>query len=326
MPALSPSAAENDNPCGRSIGAGWWALRAPGRFGSWIAERHPQAGHGSVRVTMKLLDILGDLLRRGRLTILCYHAVQDLSENPLLRDYGVPPGELAAQLDQLARRGFSFVGPDRLIEYLAHGVPLPRRAVMVTFDDCYAELLDTARDILSPRGIQAIAFAVTRRIGRANAWDMERGAGELRLLDADGLHNIRAEGIEIGGHSRHHVDLTTVEGLDLQAETRGAADDLQALGFPRPRFFAYPYGSNDVRTHHALDEAGYLAGFSLRKGFVRREGGRFDVPRVEILRRDAGWRFALKTAIPRAAALFGLRARALGAMRRAFLGTAAKTP
>src|SRR5205085_12460656 len=69
-----------------------------------------------------------------RLLVLCYHAIEDQSDDPVLAPYGVPPTLFAEQLDWLTRHGFSFVTADQLAAYIQSNAPLPRRPVLITFD------------------------------------------------------------------------------------------------------------------------------------------------------------------------------------------------
>jgi len=243
----------------------------------------------------------GGIPRSRRLLILCYHAIADLSGDPVLADYGLPPVRFAKQLDALLARGFTFVSPDALAALIAGRARLPARAALLTFDDCYAELAEVARTILAPRGIPAIAFAVSGMASGTNEWDNSAGSLTLRLLDAAGLREIGVSGVEVGCHSRTHRPLPQLDHVDLEAETAGAMTDLAAMGVPTPRYFAYPFGLRDARAKAAVAHAGFAAGFGLRSGCATAGSDRFDLPRVEILARDTGWRFHLKTAWPRVA-------------------------
>ena len=262
-------------------------------------------------------------LRRGgwfplsnRLLVLCYHAIQDQSSDPVLARYGVPPELFAAHLNSLARRGFTFVSPDALGALLTADAPLPRRAVLLTFDDCYSDLVELARDILHPRGIEALAFAVT---GTAtNEWDQAYGATKLQLLGQQELRELASLGIEIGSHSRSHREMPLLGAKRLFAETAGSATDLAAIGLPRPRYFAYPYGAVDGATKAAAKDSGFLAAFGLRQRRLHRERDLFDLPRVIVLASDRGWRFSFKTAAPR---IFGQLDRAIDFLKR-FAGRA----
>ena len=248
---------------------------------------------------------LGGVPGRQSLLVLCYHAIQDLSSDPLLGPYGVPQEQFIAQLKSLERRGFAFVGPDALAEFVAGRGSLPRRAVLLTFDDCYDDLLKIARDLLNPRGIKAIAFAVTSLKSGTNSWDAKEGASDLRLLSPSELQELAHLGVEIGAHSRTHRNMRRLNAEDLGIETAGASEDLVACGLPRPRFFAYPYGASDPATAAAVKSAGYLGAFGIWIQRADRSSDRFRLPRVPVLSSDNGWRFHLKTSFPKSFAWAG---------------------
>lgn len=233
-----------------------------------------------------------------RLLTLCYHAIRDQSSDPVLSPYGVPPETFARQLDFLSRAGFSFVTPDVAANFLRFGAPLPKKAVLLTFDDGYEELFQLARDVLYPRKIQAVAFAVTGIESTTNEWDQAYGAGRLALLTRPQLRELAALGVEIGSHSRTHREMPLLDELELKEEAASSADDLVAAGVPRPRFFAYPFAAADERTRRATQDSGYLAAFGCRTGYVRFASDRFELPRVTIFACDRGWRFALKVSAP----------------------------
>lgn len=233
-----------------------------------------------------------------RFLTLCYHAIRDQSSDPILSPYGVPAEAFVRQLDFLSKAGFSFVTPDAAADFLRFGTPLPKKAVLLTFDDGYEELLQLARDVLYPRRIQAIAFAVTGIESATNEWDQACGAGRLALLTGSQLRELASLGIEIGSHSRTHREMPLLGEFELKEEAASSADDLAAAGLPRPRFFAYPFAANDERTRRAARESGYLAAFGCRTGYVGSDSERFELPRVTIFAYDQGWRFRLKVSAP----------------------------
>ncbi|MFN4042250.1 MAG: glycosyltransferase [Brevundimonas sp.] len=236
-------------------------------------------------------------LRRPSATILCYHAIADHSADPLLAGYSVPPDQFEWHLDSLIKRGFRFISGDQFAAHIDKGETLPPRAVLLTFDDCYRDLLTEAAPRLRARGVPALAFAVTGIDSLTNEWDREKGASALDLLDATGLEGVRKSSIEIGAHSRTHHSLLD-KGVDLAAETAGAAQDLADMGLPRPRYFAYPYGRVGADAREAVCAAGYAAAFALTPRRFSLADDRLQAPRIEILRSDRGLRFWLKTGWP----------------------------
>jgi peptidoglycan/xylan/chitin deacetylase (PgdA/CDA1 family) len=230
--------------------------------------------------------------------VLGYHAVQDWSDDPALRRYAIPRPVFADHLASLASRGFYFVGPEMAAGYFAEGAPLPRRAVLLTFDDCYADLPAVARDILQPRSIEALAFAVSGVKSGTNEWDRHRGGPPRGLLKPRALRQLPDLGIEVGSHSRTHRSLVSLTNEELRSEAAGAADDIEALGLPRPRFFAYPYGEVDDEARKAVRDACFIAAFGIGEGWVDRTSDRFNLPRVIVHTSDRGWRFRLRTTAP----------------------------
>lgn len=249
----------------------------------------------------------GGYPERSKCLVLCYHAIADHRFDALLKDYSIPEDMFTAQVDALQKAGFTFVGPSDFLLFLKGVIGMPRRAVLLTFDDCYTDLLDAARKILRPRGIEALAFAVSGMKSGTNEWDQAFGATRLNLLDGDGLNALAEAGVEVGGHSRVHPMMPELPDDRLREETGGCADDLAALGLPRPRFFAYPFGGRDNRCISAVEQAGYAAGFGLADKYARPGRNLFDIPRVEMLGSDTPWRFWFKTRLPRPATILRTR-------------------
>jgi peptidoglycan/xylan/chitin deacetylase (PgdA/CDA1 family) len=81
-----------------------------------------------------------------RLTVLAYHGVRD-------------PDCFQRQLDHLAGT-MRPVSLDQVIEATAGRAELPRRAVLITFDDGERSVLETAAPLLRQRELPAVAFVV----------------------------------------------------------------------------------------------------------------------------------------------------------------------
>lgn len=234
---------------------------------------------------------------RSRLRILAYHAIADLRDDPVLAEYGVPPELFAAQLDDLAAHGWEFVDLDAVLSTLGGEGGLPRRAVLVSFDDAYTDLLEVAAPLLSERKISAVVFAVAGHLGGANDWDHHKGAASLNLLDPAGLSQLPTKGIEVGAHTFSHRPLPEVPPEELDVELAGAADRIEAAGVPRPRAFSYPYGRWSPKLAAAVREAGYEVAFTTAWGDPRPGGDLFAVPRVEVHASDTPRKLRQKLAL-----------------------------
>ncbi len=153
-----------------------------------------------------------------RLLTLCYHAIRDQSTDPLLAPYGIRPEIFANNSTICLLLAFPSSLRTPSANFLRFGAPLPRRPVLLTFDDCYQDLLEIARDVLKPRGIQAIAFAVTGMESGTNEWDQAYGADCLELLTGEQLRELTSLGVEVGSHSRTHREMPLLGELEQEAE------------------------------------------------------------------------------------------------------------
>ena len=230
----------------------------------------------------------------GRVTVLGYHAIADLAEDPILADFSVPPARFASQLDYLLRRGWNFVDLDAVLAALRGEGRLPNRAVLLTFDDAYRDLLEAACPILEERQIPAVAFAVSDEVGGTNSWDARNGSTTLGLLSADGLKEVASRGIEIGSHTASHPALTELPPERLGAELAGSGERLEALGLRRPRAFSYPFGLWNERLAREVEAAGYEVAFTVERGAVDAKCDRYALPRVAVHAGDSGHRLHLK--------------------------------
>lgn len=228
-----------------------------------------------------------------RLRILAYHAIADLGNDPVLAEYGVPPRLFAAQLDALTAAGWNFVDLDTVLAALA-GEGLPRRALLLTFDDAYVDLLEVAAPLMAERGVPGVVFVVAGQLGGTNEWDNKKRATTIDLLDADGLRAVAVQGIEVGSHTITHRPLTKVPAGELEEEIAGAAERLEQAGLPRPRTFSYPYGEWSPEIAAVARAAGYEASFTVEPGIVTGKTDPHALPRIEVHASDTPRRLRLK--------------------------------
>jgi peptidoglycan/xylan/chitin deacetylase (PgdA/CDA1 family)/GT2 family glycosyltransferase len=238
----------------------------------------------------------GGLPGSGHIVVLAYHEIAQGPVDPVMADYAVPPAELARQLSELRRMGYRFIDLDELIAAVSGERLMPDRGALVTFDDCYESLLTLALPLLEEHAAPAVAFAVSGRLGGTNTWDAHLGAAPLRLLDAGELRELVRRGVEVGAHTQTHPDLGRVAPAEAAAEIAGSLADLEAVGLPRPRSFAYPYGEHSDGVVAATRAAGARVAFTIRAGVVRAGADPHRLPRVELHPGDVGWRLRLKLA------------------------------
>lgn len=107
--------------------------------------------------------------------ILLYHRVASLETDPQL--LAVTPAHFTEHLAILRRMRFQILSLEEMVARMAEGRPLPRRGVVLTFDDGYADILHQAKPLLEMAEIPASVFITTRYTdSMAEFWwdDLER--------------------------------------------------------------------------------------------------------------------------------------------------------
>jgi peptidoglycan/xylan/chitin deacetylase (PgdA/CDA1 family) len=225
--------------------------------------------------------------------ILAYHAVSSSWPS----DLAIPEQTLRAQLSLLKRRGF--VGMTfRDWEQRRARRSLPKRSVVVTFDDGYASTLN-AKPILETLGYPATVFPVLRFVEGGEPlcwpgierWRHSEHAEELQPLTWSQLEQLVTAGWEVGSHTVGHPLLPELPDEELESELhRSRAGIVDRLGSCDT--IAYPYGEADERVARAAASAGYTAGCTLTRFHLADEPHLR--PRVGLFSSDTGARLRAK--------------------------------
>lgn len=251
--------------------------------------------------------------------VLMYHHVHPspLQPPPRHPDSYVSPDVFARHLALLSGWGFRFATLAAATQAWQAGRRLPRKTVVLTFDDACRCFAEHALPALERRGATATVFAVSGLLGGTNAWDAAAGERREELMDAGELRAVAAAGCEVGSHGRTHRDLSRLDGADLDAEVAGSKRDLEAaLGRPVATF-AWPYGRTSAAAKQAARRAGYTAAVAIHDHAGAAAGDRFGVPRQPVRPGDGAFELWLRargfypawSRLPRLGVLAALRRR-----------------
>lgn len=176
-----------------------------------------------------------------RCPVLLYHHVGPIRPG-MYGSLNISAEAFERQIRWLVKRGYKGIAPSEWIKWLQEGRGMPRKPVIITFDDAYADIAEYALPVLRRHGFRGAVYVVTQRIASTNAWDEAEGSGTLQLMSADQIRFWAAQGIEFGAHSRTHADLPGLGPSETASEIAGSKKDLRELLGEAPATFAYPYG------------------------------------------------------------------------------------
>lgn len=193
-----------------------------------------------------------------KLPVLLYHYIGP-SRPGTFPQLSISSKTFEQQVRWLARLGYRGIRPSDWLAWLRDRTCLPEKAVLITFDDGYADLTEYAFPVLQHYGFGAGVFIVTGEVGGTNTWDEAKGSAPHQLMTGDQIRYWATQGIEYGAHSRTHVDLTTLTPNGLREEVLGSKNDLVKLLGSRVTSFAYPYGIYNRDAYECVCECFDLA-------------------------------------------------------------------
>jgi peptidoglycan/xylan/chitin deacetylase (PgdA/CDA1 family) len=199
-----------------------------------------------------------------RLPALLYHNIGAVPSEPW-RGLTVTPSAFDRHIAMLRGAGYEGISCARWLDSLADPHDLPRKPLLITFDDAYASLAAHALPAIIRAGWTATVFVPTALIGRAIRRHDRVSAESLPVMSRREVGEWARRGIEFGGHSRTHRNLTTLSDAEIHDEVHGSRRDLEDAAGRRVRAFAYPYGRSDERVIGAVREA-YDAAVTLEPG------------------------------------------------------------
>lgn len=246
--------------------------------------------------------------------VLCYHRVLPDFLETVHPIYTILPEQFEAQMAFLAAEGFVSLSLPEYAE-IARGLsPAPRRSVLITFDDGYADNYRISWTIAKKYRFNLNLFICTSLIGenhpvimtkdgyvilkhgakmvqsRPDVLDDIRKSPELwRPLNWQELEEMQAAGVHFGFHSHSHRNLALQPPAEIAADIANGMELFERRLGHRPRFFALPYGWYDAYTRATISTLRQLNLefiFGTHLGRARLPGAPSVLPRLSIHQSD----------------------------------------
>jgi len=190
--------------------------------------------------------------------ILTFHKVDRRFEWGVTR---IAPRGFRKVLAFLKNEGYQTVSLASLSDPAA---ALPRKPIVLTFDDSYESLYDNALPVLREFGFSGTIFVVTGYVGNLNHWDVNLGWITFRHLSWGQLEAFREASFEIESHTVHHPDLTRVDVSKLESEMADSKKSIEDKTGVRVRFLSFPFGRYNPRVLDLMQKCGYERGVGFR--------------------------------------------------------------
>lgn len=211
----------------------------------------------------------GAAAQRAPVPILMYHLVANAPAGTAYPDLWVAPERFQQQVDALRGAGFTAVTMSEVWAAWHEGGRLPRRPVVLSFDDGDITHALNVAPVLKRAGWPGVLNLAVNHLGKGG-------------LPMWGARRLLKQGWEIDSHTTDHLDLTTLDAAGLERELAGSRALLRKRLGVTTRFLCYPAGRNDATVRAAARQAGYVAATTVDPGRARRSDDPFLLPRIRV--------------------------------------------
>ena len=215
--------------------------------------------------------------------ILMYHAVEDAPLSPVHKHLYVTAKEFAKQMKSLKSMGFTPIDFADLESTRMGYSSLPKKPIILTFDDGYANLEKNANPVLVEHNMKYTVFLVSGKIGGTNDWVESEGMTPTPLLTWNAIERIHADGVaSFMPHTVTHLKLTQIPVEQARMELGNSKATLEDRLQRTMPTFCYPYGDCNDRIADLARDAGYTQAVTTQFGRVRLADESMLLPRVSV--------------------------------------------
>jgi peptidoglycan/xylan/chitin deacetylase (PgdA/CDA1 family) len=215
--------------------------------------------------------------------VFMYHQIADCVHGGPELWYRVPVDLFRKQIECFDRWGYTTITFEDYRLYREGVLNLPKKPIILTFDDGYLDNYRNAFPILQEYGMKAVMFVLGNRQIKSNNWDAAPGESGEPLMNDRQILDMHEAGFEIGAHSHSHARLTEVSTEVAWKEIYYSRMSLEGLLNAPVKSFAYPYGGVNAETKRMVMDAGYSNACSVFSGPPLFDTDSFEIRRTAVL-------------------------------------------
>jgi peptidoglycan/xylan/chitin deacetylase (PgdA/CDA1 family) len=219
-------------------------------------------------------DVLDDLVKE--VPIIMYHSI---TKNTRGSAYIITPAELESDLKYLRDNGYDTVTVDDLVAYVKGKAPLPKKPIVLSFDDGHYNNIYYGEPLLKKYGMRGVIAIVgafsdkTEKEGVLNekysyvTWDL------MKEVQASGVFEIQSHSYDLHSATDRRKGCGKRSGESLEDYRRIVVDDLSRLQEKvfsytgrYPNAFIYPFGNFNKDLDAIIREMGFACTFTCSEG------------------------------------------------------------
>ena len=218
--------------------------------------------------------------------VLCYH---DLTTNKSSNNMQIEKDKFEQEMKYLKDHKYHTITLKEMECFLKDNCKIPRKSIMITFDDGYKSNYDIALPILKKYNLKAVIFYMGINYNTNNNY-----------LNLNTLKKIKSEypNIEIASHS---FNLHQEDDYKLSKDIIDK-DFKKMKRIINTKYFAYPYGHVSDNLINSLKGNNYKLAFTFGPGKEHRKvlksDDKYHLPRLNISNDMPFWKYKIRLIMP----------------------------
>jgi peptidoglycan/xylan/chitin deacetylase (PgdA/CDA1 family) len=222
-----------------------------------------------------------------QIPVLMYHRVVEARNDAGKHNIYVYRKNLIRQFEYLKKQGYQTITFKDLQDPGDDS-----KKIILTFDDGYVDNYNLLFPLLQKYQFTAVIFLVTQQT--RNEWGIAEGEPAINLMTAAQMKEMHEYGVEFGGHTRTHVDMTKLTHEKLRDEIAGCKQDVENILNSEVISFSYPFGAFNEQVKKVVKESGFRYGIATKTGPDKLFDDLFQIKRIEVSYRTSLSRFKTK--------------------------------
>ena len=231
-------------------------------------------------VTLRIIDPAERNPQHYPVPVFMYHHLLPEAD---IKKYGWAGNDSVLSVEQFAghmaflhENGFHTASLQELDDFLNRNVPLPKKSVVITFDDGYRSNLEYAYPIMKQYGFRGAIFLIGSTSSR-----------QQKDFSPEGLQHISfsitgdyADVFEFGSHTYDlHAQIAGGPAM-YKASYAAIEEDFRMMRLTHATaYIAYPYGAHNGSLLKVMKNEGYALGFTVEPGYVNGKTHPYKIPR-----------------------------------------------
>jgi peptidoglycan/xylan/chitin deacetylase (PgdA/CDA1 family) len=219
------------------------------------------------------------------LPIVMYHSIS-LDATPMFKQFALAPAHFADHMAYLDDHGYTPLTVTQYIQLRQMPYSVwPRRPIVLTFDDGYADFYEHAFPVLLRHHFLATLYITTAYVGETSRWLQRSGEAARRMVTWEQLRELHLHNIECGAHSHTHPQLDVLPRRLAQQEILRSKRLLEERLNTQTLTFAYPFGYYTADVQEDVHKAGFTSACAVKRRFCSSRSNPYALERL-IVRGD----------------------------------------